>query len=104
MKPVYRYLALALFATATAAGAQNPPQGGNGGEQRRGPPPEAIDACKGKAASATCTFTNREGEKMTGTCFAPPAKAGDQTESRPMACRPDRGGKNGPGPGKGSGD
>lgn len=95
------------MATATASFAQaGGGQGGPGGaEKRRGPPPEAVDACKGKAADAVCNFTDREGEKLTGTCFAPPPRpddAGKGSSERPLACRPDRGGK-GPGAGKGKG-
>ena len=36
--------------------------------ERRGPPPEAVEACKGKSEGTTVEFTNRGGEKMKGTC------------------------------------
>lgn len=85
----------------TAAHAQHEGQGPGGGGRRHGPPPEAIDACQGKASGATCSFTDREGESLTGTCFAPPARANasgqasgqNATEARtpPLACRPARG-------------
>jgi hypothetical protein len=112
MKSRNKTLALALvFAAAlsTSISSFSQPAGGQGGpgggEHRRGPPPEAVDACKGKAAGAVCNFTDREGEKLTGTCFAPPPRqddAGKGTSEKPLACRPDRGGK-GPGAGKSKG-
>jgi hypothetical protein len=36
--------------------------------ERRGPPPEAVEACKGKSEGTAVEFTNRGGEKMKGTC------------------------------------
>lgn len=35
---------------------------------RRGPPPEAIEACDGKASGDECSFTGRDGEDLEGTC------------------------------------
>jgi hypothetical protein len=32
----------------------------------------AIEACAGAREGATCAFTGRFGEKLTGTCFAVP--------------------------------
>ena len=65
------------------------------GERPNGPPPEAIAACKALASSAACSFVGRQGQKMSGTCFKPPAggqgKPVGQSEM-PLACRPDRGG------------
>jgi hypothetical protein len=71
-------------------------QGGSGGRgRRRGPPPEAIAACNGKASGAACTFTGRRGETLTGTCFAPSRRAASGTGAAaggpPLACRPARG-------------
>ena len=79
---------------ATAQQAQNngappkPPEGGQGQgpDGHRGPPPEALGACKSLAAGAACSFTSPRGPE-TGTCFAP--------EGKPLACRP----KHGPGEG-----
>ena len=91
-------LAAGLLSSATvlAQPAGGPGgQGGPGGEKRRGPPPEAVEACKGKAAGAVCNFVNREGVSLAGTCFAPPPRPDDAGKSdapaRPLACRPDRG-------------
>ncbi len=94
------------------SGNQGGPGMGQGsGQQRKGPPPEAIQACQGKSANAACSFTGRNGETLSGTCFAPPAggpgapvnQTGASNASgapgaqgnRPLGCRPDRGGQNG---------
>jgi hypothetical protein len=61
------------YGTPQSGGGQRPSQGEGQERPRRGPPPEAIEACSGKAAGAACTFVGRQGEKLTGTCFAPPA-------------------------------
>jgi hypothetical protein len=77
-------------------------QQGNSDAQQRGPhqpPPEALAACDGKASGASCRFTGRQGEALTGTCFAPKMRernasgqntSGDQA-SLPLACRPAHG-------------
>jgi hypothetical protein len=57
---------------------------------RRGPPQVAIDACSSAAEGDSCSFTGRDDEQLSGTCFAPP--------ERGLACKPEgherRGGKN----------
>jgi hypothetical protein len=50
---------------------------------RRGPPPAAFDACKGKKADDACEVTFHE-RKMNGKCATPP-------EGTALACRPERG-------------
>src|SRR5262245_7910945 len=81
---------LFLFAAATVGGiaAAQPgegggrgPGGGGRGDGRRGPPPAAFDACKGKKVDAACevTFGDR---KMNGKCA--------ETEDKKLVCRPDR--------------
>jgi hypothetical protein len=57
---------------------QRPPMG-----ERRGPPPEMIEACVGKAAGAACSAVGPQGRQVNGTCFAPP----DMANAR-LACRP----------------
>ncbi len=52
--------------------------------QRReghGPPPEALAACEGRSAGASCSVTTPHGT-MSGTCGAP--------EGRALACMPAR--------------
>lgn len=72
--------ALFLGLLLAALGASAQPQGGPppGGEHR-GPPPEALAACKTAKAGADCSFSH-ENRTMKGSCWAP--------EGRPLACRP----------------
>jgi hypothetical protein len=48
---------------------------------RRGPPQVAIDACDSLSAGDACSFTGRNNEQMSGTCFAP--------QGRDLACKPE---------------
>jgi hypothetical protein len=91
--PLLTLACFVSFAYGTLAFAQQsstqqappkPPEGQEGSQERRGPPPEALAACKSLTAGAACNFTSPRGAE-TGTCFAP--------EGRPLACRP----KYGPG-------
>jgi hypothetical protein len=69
-------------------GAQPSTQGG----RPHHPPPEALAACENKAASDACSFTGRNNETVSGTCFAPPAFTdanGTAHEAPPLACRPE---------------
>ena len=64
-----------------AAPAQGANQDGTDPNPHRShgpPPPEALAACQGKTAGASCSFTGKHGPKQ-GTCGAPP--------DTPMACR-----------------
>lgn len=56
-------------------------------DHHRGPPPEAIAACAGKAIGTQCSFLGREKQQLTGTCFAP-KNSPDGQSSPPSACRP----------------
>lgn len=89
-------IAAGIIGGCNFAAAQTPPADGDAaGEQahRRGPPPEAIAACVGKAADNACTFTNRKGDSVTGRCEGPrrPASSTDSSQAPPpLACRPNR--------------
>jgi hypothetical protein len=48
---------------------------------RRGPPPQAMDACKSKASGDACSFESPRRGTVQGTCWAP-------SQDRPLACRP----------------
>jgi hypothetical protein len=93
------------LAMAGLAQAQSmPPDASQNAPAFRAPPPEAINACKGKASGAACEFTGRRGESLAGTCFSPPPRpagsAGDShSNAASLACRPSRGpdGRGGPG-------
>ncbi|HUN94147.1 MAG TPA: hypothetical protein VMU33_18995 [Burkholderiaceae bacterium] len=84
----------AIAQAESTPGTPNPSAPGNpDGRRHRGPPPEAIAACQGKAAGDACSFTNRRNETRTGTCFAPPAppaSASGTMPQPPLACRPAR--------------
>jgi hypothetical protein len=78
MKPI-RVVAAALFVVSLSAYAQGKAEEGKGGHH--GPPPqEALKACEGKSAEATCSFTH-DGKTVNGTCFTPGS-------GKPLACRP----------------
>jgi hypothetical protein len=93
MKAILRsvIVVVALSSSAFAQQAaqnQQPTSGGQGpsGPARAGaprtPPPEAVAACSGKSAGASCTFQHKD-RTETGSCFAPDA-------SLPIACKPVR--------------
>ncbi|MYM86600.1 hypothetical protein GTP91_05325 [Rugamonas sp. FT82W] len=64
-----RSLVLAMLAgAAVSASAQNANQPPPPPDGKRGPPQEAIDACKGKAEGAKVTFKGRRGEDVKGVC------------------------------------
>jgi hypothetical protein len=71
---------LATYISSTVASAQPDQQSG----KRRGPPPEAIEACADQAEGAACSFSGHRGD-ITGTCIIPPK---DQDE---LACAPEGG-------------
>lgn len=50
----------------------------------QGPPPEAIEACKGKAAGDDCSVTH-DGRTLNGKCVPPPPNA---PAGAPLACLP----------------
>jgi len=79
-------LVLLLAGLATTASAQTGPGGG-----RRGPPPQAIQACEGKSANDSCSFTGRNDETLTGICSAPPGVA--VLACTPAGGPPERGGR-----------
>lgn len=71
-----------VAASAPMKGPSGPgAQGGPAGGEHRGPPPEALAACKSLKADAACSFTSPHGA-VQGRCWAPPDK--------PLACKPDR--------------
>jgi hypothetical protein len=77
----------AVVMLSSLAFAQEGPPGGRGPPRR--PPPEALAACEGKSAGASCSFSH-ESHSVSGTCFAP--------EGKPLACKPDRPPPGGEGP------
>jgi hypothetical protein len=61
-------LLVMLAGVALSVSAQNKDQPPPPPDGKRGPPQEAIDACKGKADGAKVTFKGRRGEDIKGVC------------------------------------
>lgn len=53
-------------------------------KERRGPPPEAIEACSNLSLDDQCQFTTPRGHDLTGICFSP------DIETKALACKPDK--------------
>ena len=64
-----------------AAEQQRPPRD----EHHRGPPEEALLACKGLTANDVCSFAGRNDELIHGVCSTPPNPVDEVT----LACKPD---------------
>ncbi len=67
MKTTTLFLCLLFLAGGSAFGNQTDP-GGNSRNERRGPPPEAYQACQGKSAGSVSQFVDSRGETLKGTC------------------------------------
>jgi hypothetical protein len=61
-------LSAAVAAPAFAQGPGQPPQGGQGQGGHRGPPQEALDACKGKKDGDQAQVRTPRGDTVSGTC------------------------------------
>jgi len=70
---------------------------GNSRDGRRGPPPEAYQACEGKSAGSSAQFVNPRGETVKGTCEEEDGKL----VLRPDHRKADRPGQVPGGPGEG---
>ena len=76
MRATIAAVILLSSAAALAGPNQRPPQGGNdqrpqqGGpdQQRHGPPPEALEACRGKAAGSSAEMKTPRGDIVKGKC------------------------------------
>jgi hypothetical protein len=65
------------FLLSTSAALADGPEG------RRGPPPEAVEACAALESGDACTVDTPDGE-LTGSCLAPP-----KDDNAPLACVPE---------------
>nr|WP_295776967.1 hypothetical protein [Rhodoferax sp.] len=88
------FCALIVSSTLLCAQPTGAPPADGQKPQHRGPPQEALDACKSLKSGQDCNFTSPRGS-VKGSCFAP--------EGRQLACRPkdapkDGGQKDGPPP------
>lgn len=87
-------LSLILSVVSNAALAS----GGHKGE-RRGPPPESIEACASLSLDQVCSFTSpRSGDEVSGMCVL---RKDDDSQ---LACKPERGSRGGRGDKGGRGD
>ena len=78
----YRATVLALALAFASYGGPIMAEGKAGNapaKDRRGPPAEALAACKALKAGDACSFTAQRGA-VSGSCFAP--------QDKPLACRP----------------
>ncbi|WAC72246.1 hypothetical protein OU995_22205 [Roseateles sp. SL47] len=84
----FTLLAAAMLCSAAAFAAC--PEGGDQ-NRPKGPPPEAVAACKGKSAGATVTITLRDGKSVGAVC----EQIGNVLAARPqgMGGRPPEGGR-----------
>ncbi|MFW2403926.1 MAG: hypothetical protein ACN4GT_04095 [Gammaproteobacteria bacterium] len=75
-------LAMLALVGATAAYAESNDSGyGQQRQARRGPPPQALEACEALIEGDACSFTGRNDEVLNGTCFSPREDI--------LACRPE---------------
>ena len=81
------YQARSTSANTASTSAENNGEGfqsegqGQGQQQGHHPPPQAFAACENKAAGAECSFTGRNNETRTGTCFQIPAEQGNSSQN-----------------------
>ncbi len=78
LNPSNLWCGLLLLALASqAAAAENAPNQDNAGQRPpHGPPPQvAIDACAKLTEGASCSFTGRRNDNVSGTCHTPPQQS-----------------------------
>ena len=79
---------LGSYAFAQASGSSNaatpnkPADRSANQQGHRGPPKEAVEACRTLSAGAPCSFTGPQANR-TGNCWAPDAQ-------HPLACKPEK--------------
>ena len=59
---------LGLSLVLSACASAEPPAGSREGRDRRGPPPEAFEACASASEGSSCSFSGRRGEAVQGVC------------------------------------
>jgi len=80
-KNIFKTTLLAISVALISSSALAQRGGDDSQGQRRGPPPEAIEACSGSSEGASCQFSGRRGD-VSGTCFIPSESQGE------LACKP----------------
>ncbi len=69
-----------------------------GCKERRGPPPQAFEACADAQEGAVCEVQTRRGNLMAGQCKVPRRRgavdgdnaSGNTSDGEPLVCRPER--------------
>lgn len=56
------------FVAVTSPALSQDHEGGGRPDGRRGPPPEALEACEGREQDASCTFATPWGDELVGVC------------------------------------
>ncbi len=96
-----------LIATVTASGVALAGENARDGKKkgRRGPPPQAFEACEGLEVGTACEIQTRRGTQLPGECIVPrrklrerlaEAETDSDADARPtitedtLVCRPDR--------------
>ncbi|MBT8440895.1 MAG: hypothetical protein KJO76_00805 [Gammaproteobacteria bacterium] len=75
-------IAMLTLVGSNAAYAESDDSGyGNQRQGRRGPPPQALEACEALVEGDPCSFTGRNEEQLNGSCFSPREDI--------LACRPE---------------
>lgn len=85
-KSLSRLLAAMTCAASLSVYATEDTDKMHDGHKRHHPPQAAFDACKNSTESATCQFTGRENQTISGTCATPP----NAEEKSTLVCKPDR--------------
>lgn len=99
LKTIPLRLPLAMVLALAGHLVQAQPSSSEDGQRppRGGPPAEAIAACKGKASGASCSFTGRQNETVSGSCDSPPgpppgssnsSSSSSSSTASVLACRP----------------
>lgn len=83
---ISRLLAAMTCAASLSVYAADEPTQPHGGDRPHQPPKAALDACKNSTESATCQFTGRDNETVSGTCAVPHSSEDKST----LVCRPNR--------------
>lgn len=83
--------ALTILGASQISAQQGPPQEQRGGGAGGAPTEAMLKACVAKRANDACSAQGRDGETVTGSCFAP--------QGRPLACVPSGAGPGGRVPG-----
>lgn len=81
--PTQRTVAMVLVLTTCSSIYSANAQNDDRGDKRRGPPPEAFEACAELASGDSCEMVGRRGEDLLGTCIVP------RDDDEALVCMPE---------------